>query len=96
MHRGSSNGSGAPRPIPETLPLSASRPLWVTVEIRRGGKLDTQRIELPENSSLRELVRAVGHSPEGTAVLIEGTPVPLDTAVSDGLRVVVIPTYSGG
>jgi len=41
-------------------------------------------------------VRQVGQRAEGCAVLVDGTSVPLDTAVDGPIRLTVIPTFSGG
>ena len=97
MHRGSSKGGGPEGPPPETLPLSALPPLVVEVAVERAGAPKGFRpLELPPGSRVRDAVRAVGQAPEGSAVLLDDRPVPLDRALAPGDRVVVIPTFSGG
>jgi len=45
---------------------------------------------------VRAVVRLAGESPEGCAVLIGETPVPLDTPLEHAVHLTVIPTFSGG
>ena len=96
MHRGSSKGGPGDRP-PENLPLSAS-PLRVrvTVEVARAGRSETHELSVDRGTLLRAVVRQVGQRAEGCAVLVDGTSVPLDTAVDGPIRLTVIPTFSGG
>jgi sulfur carrier protein ThiS len=100
MHRGSSKGTGKKRPVPETLPLSASRsPPMVSVEFdvargRRPGPAVTVSVEV--GTPLRQVLRTLGHAPEGSAVLLDGVPVPLDTRIERAARFTVVPTFSGG
>jgi sulfur carrier protein ThiS len=96
MHRGSSNGDGdAPRPL-EILPLSASRPLEVTFALTRAGSVELRVARVAAGTPLRRALRSVGLFGEGSTVLSDGRPVPLDTPiVSDG-RWTVIPAFSGG
>ncbi|MGA8275919.1 MAG: hypothetical protein WB789_07605 [Thermoplasmata archaeon] len=42
------------------------------------------------------MVRRIGLAPEGTAVLIDGAPVPLDQSIDAVVKLVVVPTFSGG
>jgi len=42
------------------------------------------------------VVRQAGMTPEGCAVLIGETPVPLDLPVESPTRLTVVPTFSGG
>jgi sulfur carrier protein ThiS len=100
MHRGSSKGTRRKRPVPETLPLSASpSPRFVSVEIdvargRKHAALVTLPVEV--GTPIRQLLRSLGHAPEGSAVLLDGVAIPLDTRVERAARFTVVPTFSGG
>jgi sulfur carrier protein ThiS len=96
MHRGSSKGGGADAPPPETLPLSASPPLTVVVEVARGGRSTVRTLSVAPGTLVRSVVREVGHAPEGSAVLRENVSIPLDTPIEQSCRLVVVPTFSGG
>jgi sulfur carrier protein ThiS len=97
MHRGSSkDGRRNARPS-EILPLSASPdPIELEVELTRGGSVRRQVVSVPRGTLVREIVRRVGGSPEGSAVLIDSVPVPMDLPLVRPVRLVVIPTFSGG
>ncbi|HKV90124.1 MAG TPA: hypothetical protein VJQ43_02880 [Thermoplasmata archaeon] len=45
---------------------------------------------------VRELLRSLGHSPEGSAILQEGLSIPLDTPIERAVRLTLVPTFSGG
>jgi sulfur carrier protein ThiS len=45
---------------------------------------------------VRSALRSLGHFPEGSAVLLEDVPIPLDTPIDGPVRLVVVPTFSGG
>ena len=99
MHRGSSKGTRAPARIPEALPLSASRPaprIAVVLEIARAGAPERRRVLLVPGATIRDALRAAGAAPEGTAVLRDGVPQPLDTPIDRPLTLTVVPTFSGG
>jgi sulfur carrier protein ThiS len=100
MHRGSSKGTGRPRPVPESLPLSASPSppgLRVEVVVARGAHQGTPSVHwVRSGTPVRALLRELGHAAEGSAVLIEGVSVPLDTLIESPTRLVVVPTFSGG
>ena len=96
MHRGSSNGSGAEPPYSETLPLSAPLTVRVTLRIERGGSVETRTADVRVGSTVREALRAVRLFGEGSAVLDAGRSVPLDTRVTIGRQLTVVPTFSGG
>ena len=96
MHRGSSKGGGASRPPPEHLPLSASASVDVQVEVARAGPTTVRSLTVPVGTLVKELVRAVGESPEGCAVLVEGVSQPMDLAVRTPAHFVIVPTFSGG
>ena len=96
MHRGSSKGAGPGDPVPGSLPLSASSPVRVEVEVARAGGSKSFERDVPVGTLVRAVVRAVGEAPEGSAVLVDGVSVPLDTPITTPLRLTVIPTFSGG
>ncbi len=97
MHRGSSKGAAPPGPPPETLPLSASPPgVRITVELTRAGRVELRELEVPSGTLVRAMLRAVGQRGEGCAVLVDGTPIPLDTPLTGAVRLTVVPTFSGG
>jgi sulfur carrier protein ThiS len=98
MHRGSSKGATGPTAAPETLPLSASPPTFhsVALEILRGGRSQVVERTVRDGTLLRDLLRSAGQAPEGSAVLLDGTPQPLDTPIQGGARYTVLPTFSGG
>ena len=98
MHRGSSKDApGGARPS-ETLPLSASSSPKVSVvlEVTRGASVRRRRIRVPVGSEVRTALRAAGLPPEGSAVLLEDVPIPLDAPIDRPLRLIVISTFSGG
>lgn len=96
MHRGSSKGA-ATGAAPESLPLSASRPLLhVALEVLRGGRSEVRNVDLPAGAIVRDALRALGRPAEGCAVLDGPTPIPLDAPLADGQRLTVVPTFSGG
>jgi sulfur carrier protein ThiS len=97
MHRGSSKGvRAAPGPA-GTLPLSASpRTVAVRVEITRAGSVRRRTVRVPPGESIRGVLRRLGEPAEGSAVLIDDAPVPLDTPIERPVRLVVLPTFSGG
>jgi len=97
MHRGSSKGDRAETRPPESLPLSASPArVRVTIELTRAGAVVRHRRTVPVGTPVRSLLREFGQRAEGSAVLVEGTPVPLDTPLERPVTLVVVPTFSGG
>jgi sulfur carrier protein ThiS len=97
MHRGSSKGAGGDVPAPETLPLSASPAnVRIRVDVTRGGSVETREIEVAPDTLVRVALRSIGCAAEGSAVLVDSVPIPLDTPVTPGMRLTVIPTFSGG
>jgi sulfur carrier protein ThiS len=97
MHRGSSKGVPGTGPVPETLPLSASPSrVEVVLELTRGGRVDRRQVDVAAGTLVRTILRSSGQSPEGCAVLINEVSVPLDTPIDRDVRMVVIPTFSGG
>ena len=98
MHRGSSkDGRGLP-PTTGNLPLSASPPseVRIVLEVVRAGATDRREVRVPVGTPLRGALRQLGLAPEGNAVLLEGTPVPLDLPIERSARFTVVPTFSGG
>jgi sulfur carrier protein ThiS len=95
MHRGSSKGTREDR-VPEILPLSASPPLEIRFEIVRAGASASRTLSVPPGTLLRQALRALGHAPEGCAVLRGDRPVPLDLELEADGSFTVIPTFSGG
>ncbi len=68
----------------------------VEVEIARAGRSATSRHWVAPGTRVREIVRAAGEAPEGSAVLRDGVSVPLDLPVTEAIRLVIVPTFSGG
>ena len=98
MHRGSSKGARDTTPASGTLPISAS-PLSavpVVLELTRGASVVRSRLRVPIGTPIRAALRKAGCSPEGSAVLLDDTPVPLDLPIEGPMRLVVISTFSGG
>ena len=96
MHRGSSKGARAKAPAPGHLPLSASAQFEVEVEVARAGRSTVHARRVAAGTLVKEVVRAVGEAPEGSAVLVDSVSIPLDSPIDRPLRLVVIPTFSGG
>ncbi len=97
MHRGSSKDARDPPRASGTLPLSASsRPVTVVLEVTRAGSVERRRVRVAPGTLVRTLLRAEGHAPEGSAVLVGDTPIPLDTPIDRGMTLTIVPTFSGG
>ncbi len=97
MHRGSSKGAGSVGPASETLPLSASpSSVVVVVELTRGASVDRRELTVARGTPVRTVLRSIGQAPEGSAVLVDDTPIPLDTPVEGPTRLTVVATFSGG
>ncbi len=98
MHRGSSKDARDTTRPPETLPLSASRPerVAVVLEVTRGASVRRRRLHVAPGTLVRTVLRTAGCAPEGSAVLLDDTPVPLDLPIERPVRLVVVPTFSGG
>jgi sulfur carrier protein ThiS len=97
MHRGSSkDGPGTDR-ASGILPLSAS-PALVEVELELEGPGGPYRrsIVVPPGTRIREAVRRTGRSPEGCAVFVDESSVPLDAPIDRPVRLRIVPTFSGG
>ncbi|MCI4333424.1 MAG: MoaD/ThiS family protein [Thermoplasmata archaeon] len=53
-------------------------------------------VSVAPGTPVRQLLRSLGHAPEGSAVLVDGVPVPLDTRIVAPVRFTIVPTFSGG
>jgi sulfur carrier protein ThiS len=62
----------------------------------RAGRSRSVSLDVAYGTLVRAVVRAAGEAPEGCAVLVGGTPTPLDTPIELPLRLTVVPTFSGG
>ncbi|MFZ0698692.1 MAG: thiamine biosynthesis protein ThiS [Thermoplasmata archaeon] len=58
--------------------------------------MDRRRVLLAPGSTIRQALAAVGAPPEGSAVLCDGVPQPLDAPIDRSVRLTVVPTFSGG
>jgi sulfur carrier protein ThiS len=98
MHRGSSKDVSGGSRTAETLPLSASAPATVSVvlELTRAGAVRARRLRVPVGTTVRAVLHRVGEAPEGSAVLLDETPVPLDLPIERPLKLTVVSTFSGG
>jgi len=98
MHRGSSKDARDPPGTAGNLPLSASpaATVEVVVEIARAGRVDRRELRIPRGTLVRAALKQVGQAPEGSAVLVDETSVPLDEPILAPTRLVVVPTFSGG
>ena len=86
MSRARSSGSGP----------AGSESVHVVVDVTRGGSVEQRRARVPVGTAVRAVLRQVGCAPEGSAVMIDGTSVPLDTPIERPTRLTVVPTFSGG
>ena len=66
------------------------------LELARAGRSERRRLTLPAGTLVRAALRASGCAPEGSAVLEAGVPVPLDMPIERSVRLLVVPTFSGG
>ncbi len=96
MHRGSSKGGVAGSPPPEHLPLSASSRVRVEVELARANRSELRVVDVEPGTRVRELLRSLAQAPEGSAVLLDGTSIPLDTRIQAPMHLTVVSTFSGG
>ncbi len=83
-------------PAPEALPGRAPSPVRLEVEIARAGRTSSRVLEVPPGTLVRTVLRQLQLAPEGSAVMIGGVSVPLDTPVETPLKLLVVPTFSGG
>ncbi|HEV8050647.1 MAG TPA: MoaD/ThiS family protein [Thermoplasmata archaeon] len=67
------------------------------VSVARGARPGPASVHwVRPGTPVRTLLRELGHAAEGSAVLIDGVSVPLDTPIETPTRLVVVPTFSGG
>jgi sulfur carrier protein ThiS len=96
MHRGSSKGPRGKPPRPGNLPLSAPPTVRIRLTVARAGRSEEHSVQVPKGTPLRVVLRAIGQSIEGSAVLSEDHSVPLDLPLERDAQFTVIPTFSGG
>ena len=65
----------------------------VTVEIVGEGE---DEVEIDDDGTYADVVRAVGYSPHEVSVLVDGRPVPTDAPVEDTDSVRVLRLIRGG
>ena len=71
----------------------------VTVELvveRAGSTGRGSTISVPSGTRVRDVLRRADLAPEGSAVLENGVPIPLDSRVERDVLLTVLPTFSGG
>ena len=68
----------------------------MTVDLTRAGGVERRRVSVPVGTPLRTVLHSLGQAPEGSAVLLDDVPVPLDTPIERPARFTVLPTFSGG
>jgi sulfur carrier protein ThiS len=68
----------------------------VIVEVTRAGSVRRHALEVAAGTPVRAVLRSLGQAPEGSAVLVDDVPVPLDAPIDRPTTLVVVPTFSGG
>ncbi|AWR96577.1 MoaD/ThiS family protein [Acidianus sulfidivorans JP7] len=53
-------------------------------------------LELPDNYKVRDLLKKLGYTLQGTVVLRDGMPIVEDEKIKDGDKLTIILTASGG
>jgi sulfur carrier protein ThiS len=66
------------------------------VEVTRAGRTTRHELSVTSGTLVRSVLREIGQRAEGSAALVDDTPIPLDTPISAPIRLVVVPTFSGG
>ena len=56
----------------------------------------TKSLEVPDNYRVRDLLKQLGYTIQGTVVLRNGTPILEDEKIKDGDKLTIILTASGG
>lgn len=59
-------------------------------------KKETVSVELPEGSTVEDLVRALSYLPDGWIAVRDGQPLPADEPLRDGDVLKLISVVSGG
>lgn len=59
-------------------------------------KKETVPVELPEGSTVEDLVRALSYLPDGWIAVRGGRPIPADEPLTDGDELKLISVVSGG
>lgn len=98
MHRRSSRGAPDVPRASDALPLRGlpRAQIAVVVEVTRAGRVDRHELTVEAGVPIRVVLRKIGQAPEGSAVLVDDTPVPLDRTIDGPTRLTVVPTFSGG
>ena len=86
---GHADRTGVARPTP-------AADVEVVVEIVRGAGARERVVRVAAGAQVRAVLRTLGEAPEGSAVLVDGISIPLDTTIDRPLRLTVVPTFSGG
>jgi sulfur carrier protein ThiS len=69
----------------------------VELLVERAGRATPPRVVwVATGTKVRVILRESGHAPEGSAVLVDGVSIPLDTPVERPVRLTILPTFSGG
>ncbi len=56
----------------------------------------TKSLEIPDHYKIKDLLKYLGYTVQGTVVLRDGTPIIEDEKVKDGDKLTIILTASGG
>ncbi|MGA8664874.1 MAG: hypothetical protein WB809_07415 [Thermoplasmata archaeon] len=70
--------------------------MTIEIDVARAGRHTVESVTVPVGAFVRDVIRHARQAPEGSVVLIDGLPVPLDTRLERPVRLVVLPTFSGG
>ncbi|MGP8073223.1 MAG: hypothetical protein ACLPZM_08900 [Thermoplasmata archaeon] len=68
----------------------------IEIDVARAGRHAVETVTVTVGSLVRDVIRHARQAPEGSVVLIDGLPVPLDTPLERPVRLLVLPTFSGG
>ncbi|BDC18190.1 MoaD/ThiS family protein [Acidianus sp. HS-5] len=66
------------------------------VEVNLARENITKSLEVPDHYKVRDLLKNLGYTVQGTVVLRDGTPIIEDERIKDGDKLTVILTASGG
>ena len=56
----------------------------------------THVVDMPDESTVMDLMRCLDHFIEGTVAVVDGSPVPDDLPLRDGLSVTLVRVGSSG